>query len=68
LEIRSLIKTKKPKVEFHEYPPRSAVHFRRLFSVIRAYLDDLDSGRFIFRPGFACSMCDLRDSCRHWQG
>jgi putative RecB family exonuclease len=69
LEIRSLIKTKKPKIEFHEYQARTAVHFRRLFSVIRAYLDDLDTGRFVFRPGFACSMCNFRsDSCRRWGG
>ena len=69
LEIRSLIKTKTPKVEFHRYAARSDVHFSRLFSVIRAYLDDLDSGRFVFRPGFGCMMCDFRDGpCQTWQG
>jgi len=69
LEIRSLIKTKTPKIEFHRYPARSDAHFRRLFAVIRAYLDDLDAGRFVFRPGFGCSMCDYRDdSCRRWDG
>ena len=30
LEIRSLIKTKTPKVEFHPYPARTEAHFRRL--------------------------------------
>jgi len=69
LEIRSLIKTKVPKIEFHGYRTRSEVHFRRLFAVIRAYLDDLDAGRFVFRPGFGCVMCDYRDaSCRNWGG
>lgn len=69
LEIRSLIKTKVPKVEVHRYPARSEVHFRRLFAVIRAYLDDLDAGRFHFRPGFHCSLCDFRDGpCRGWRG
>ena len=34
--------------------PRDERHYRRLFSVIRAYLDDLDSGRFVFRPGLGC--------------
>jgi hypothetical protein len=69
LEIRSLIKTKTPKIEFHRYAARNDAHFRRLFSVIRAYLEDLESGRFVFRPGFGCSICDYRDdSCRDWAG
>jgi len=67
LEIRSLIKTKTPKVEFHSYQARTERHFRRLFSVIRAYLDNLDSGCFVFRPGFGCVMCDHRDEhCQTW--
>jgi hypothetical protein len=69
LEIRSLIKTKAPKIEFHSYPARTDVHFRRLFSVVREYLDALDSGRFNFRPGFACGMCDFAHThCRRWTG
>jgi len=69
LEIRSLIKTKVPKVEVHRYPARTEGHFRRLFAVIRAYLDDLDAGRFVFRPGFGCGMCDFAEShCLRWQG
>ena len=69
LEIRSLVKTKTPKVEFHHYPTRSDTHFKRLFSVIREYLDALDCGRFNFRPGFGCSMCDFREThCRRWGG
>jgi predicted RecB family nuclease len=69
LEIRQLVKTKVPKVETHRYAPRTDGHFRRLFSVIRAYLDDLDAGRFVFRPGLGCGMCDFRhDHCRSWPG
>ncbi len=68
LEIRSLIKTKVPKVEFHGYPARTEGHFRRLFTVIREYLDTLDSGRFNYRPSFGCGMCDFADQCRHWSG
>jgi CRISPR/Cas system-associated exonuclease Cas4 (RecB family) len=63
LEIRSLIKTKTPRIEFHRYAARNAGHFRRLFAVVRAYLDDLDSGKFLFRPGFGCAMCEFRRTC-----
>ena len=68
IEIRSLIKTKMPKVEFHQYPARTDTHFKRLFAVVREYIDALDSGRFNYRPGFACGMCDHRDRCRSWSG
>jgi hypothetical protein len=69
LEIRSLVKTKTPKIEVHRYPARTDAHFNRLFAVIHEYLDALDSGRFNYRPGFGCSMCDFRDShCRRWAG
>ena len=68
LEIRSLVKTKTPKIEFHRYPARTDVHFRRLFSVLREYVDALDAGRFNFRPGFSCSMCDFRSHCSRWAG
>lgn len=69
LEIRNLVKTKTPKIETHRYAARGERHFRRLFSVVRAYLDDLDSGRFVFRPGLGCGMCDFRKSfCSTWSG
>jgi hypothetical protein len=51
LEIRNLVKTKTPQVSFHRFPARDERHFQRLFAVIRAYLDAIDSGRFVFRPG-----------------
>ncbi len=69
LEIHSLIKTKTPKIEGHRYPARTDAHFRRLFGVIREYLDALDRGRFNYRPGWGCGMCDFRDThCRVWAG
>ncbi len=69
LEIRSLIKTKIPKVEIHRYPSRTDAHFRRLFAVVREYLDALDRGQFNFRSGWGCGMWDFRDThCRTWQG
>jgi hypothetical protein len=69
LEIRRLVKTKVPQVLFHRWPPREAGHFGRLFAVIRAYLDDLDAGRFVYRPGQHCSYCDFRErDCRQWIG
>ena len=31
--------------------------------------DDLAAGRFNYRPGWGCSMCDYRDRvCRVWSG
>ncbi len=69
LEIHSLIKTKTPKIEGHRYPARSDAHFRRLFAVIREYLDALDRGHFNYRPGWGCAMCDFRTShCMKWSG
>ena len=69
LEVRSLIKTKAPKIEFHRYSARTEAHFRRLFAVVREYLDALDSGRFNYRPGLGCGMCDFRRThCRRWAG
>jgi len=69
LEIRSLIKTKTPKVEVHRYPARTGIHFRRLFNLLREYIDALDSGRFNHRPGWGCGMCDFREThCRLWEG
>lgn len=69
MEIRSLIKTKQAKCEFHPYPARTEVHFRRLFSVIREYLDALDRGTFNFRPGWNCGLCDFcTGPCRAWAG
>ena len=61
LEIRSLIKTKVPKIEYHRYAARTDSHFRRFFQIVRQYLDDLDRGSFVYRPGFGCTMCDFRD-------
>jgi hypothetical protein len=61
LEIRSLIKTKVPKIEYHRYAARTDAHFRRFFQIVRLYLDDLDRGSFVYRPGFGCMMCDFRD-------
>jgi hypothetical protein len=69
LQIRSLIKTKTPKIEVHRYPARTDAHFRRLFAVLREYLEALHAGRFNYRPGFGCSMCDFRNSqCSTWAG
>ncbi|MFZ5831278.1 MAG: PD-(D/E)XK nuclease family protein [Planctomycetota bacterium] len=62
LEIRSLIKTKVPKIERHTYPAREPRHFGRLFAVLRAYLEALDQGRFHYRPGFHCQCCDFRET------
>lgn len=69
LQIRSLVKTKVPKIETHTFPPRSPEHLRRLFAIIREYHQSLDRGVFHYRPAWTCSMCDLVDlHCRTWSG
>lgn len=69
LEIRSLIKTKQPKVVTHRYPTRTELHLGRLFSILREYLDALDAGRFNYRPGWNCEMCAFhRGACKSWDG
>ena len=69
LEIRSLVKTKRPKVEVHRFEPRSARHVARLFTVIREYLKAIERGVFNFRPGMACLFCDVREThCPTWSG
>lgn len=69
LEIRSLVKTKTPQVQTHRYPARREQHFGRLFALVRAYLDDLDSRRFLYRPGHACVLCEHRNThCARWAG
>ncbi len=69
LQLRMLIKTKVPKCEFHAYAARTNGHFLRFFAVVREYLDALDSGRFNYRPGLGCGMCDFRNTnCSRWAG
>jgi putative RecB family exonuclease len=69
LEIRRLVKTKEPKIEFWNYSVRTEDHFGRLFSLVRAYLDDLTAGRFVYHPCWSCGMCEFRTThCQAWRG
>jgi CRISPR/Cas system-associated exonuclease Cas4 (RecB family) len=69
LQIRSLIKTKTPKVATHQYQARTDEHFRRLFALIREYLDALERGVFNYRPSWSCGSCDFREQhCHQWSG
>jgi RecB family exonuclease len=69
LEIHSLVKTKQPKIDVHHYPARTSSHMRRLFAIIHEYLDCLAAGRYNYRPGWTCNMCDFCDKhCSAWCG
>jgi putative RecB family exonuclease len=69
LQIRSLVKTKNPTLTIHCFGPQQDRHFRRLFAVIREYLDALDCGCFNYRPGWTCGSCDYRQTvCAEWCG
>ncbi len=63
LAIRTLVKTKVPQIIEYRFGPRSDEHLRRLFAVIRAYLEDLRRGDFLYRPGWTCRTCDFRSHC-----
>jgi len=63
------VKTTAAKIEPHRYGARTDRYYRRLFAVIRAYLDDLNAGWFVFRLGLSCSVCGFRnDHCPSWGG
>ena len=63
LEIRTLVKTKVPQIASYRYGPRSEEQIRRLFAVVRAYLEDLRRGEFLYRPGWCCRTCGFRNEC-----
>ena len=63
LEIRTLVKTKVPQIATYRYGPRSDGQMRRLFAVVRAYLDDLRRGDFLYRTGWGCRTCAFRNAC-----
>ena len=69
VEIRQLVKSRVPQIHFYRYKSRSDVHFRRLFAVIRAYLQDLRQQRHVFRPSLSCQLCEYREThCGSWCG
>lgn len=63
LQVRSLIRTKVPKIETHAFPQRRREHITRLFEILREYVESLDRGIFNYRPAWTCSMCDYAGSC-----
>jgi putative RecB family exonuclease len=63
LEIRTLVKTKVPQIATYRYGPRSDAQIGRLFAVVRAYLEDLRRGDFLYRPGWGCRTCGFRNEC-----
>ena len=63
LEIRTLVKTKVPQIATYRYSPRSDAQIGRLFAVVRAYLEDLRRGDFLYRPGWGCRTCGFRNEC-----
>ena len=63
LEIRTLVKTKVPQIATYRYGPRSDAQIGRLFAVVKAYLEDLRRGEFLYRPGWGCRTCGFRNEC-----
>jgi putative RecB family exonuclease len=63
LEIRTLVKTKTPQIATYRYGPRSDAQIGRLFAVVKAYLEDLRLGEFLYRPSWGCRTCGFRNEC-----
>jgi CRISPR/Cas system-associated exonuclease Cas4 (RecB family) len=63
LEIRQLVKTKRPKVSVQRYAPRSEAHFERFFDLVREFRDGVLRGVFNLRPGWNCRLCGFRPWC-----
>ena len=66
LELRTLVKTKQPRVETHRYPQRTDQHMARLFVVVGEYVRGIELGEFNYRPGFNCTFCDMQEPCTKW--
>jgi hypothetical protein len=65
-EIRSLIRTKVPKVEVTQLPPRP---FDGLFDAVRRYARAVEALEVYPRPGLLCSdSCVAIDACRAHHG
>ena len=63
LQIRSLVKTKTPRIVTSSFPARTKQQILRLFEVIEAYLNDIRGCNFLYRPDWSCRACEFRLGC-----
>lgn len=68
LEVRTLVRTKIPQIQFQRFPTRSINHFRRLVAVATAFRNAIRAGNdSYYRPTWMCTWCDYRDNlCPDW--
>ena len=64
LEIKSLIRTKVPKLLITSLPPRDNFHVKRLISLVKAFVVGTKSGLYPACPGLNCMMCDFKSHCQ----
>ena len=66
IELHHLVKLKHPKVVIMRLPSMSQQQENRLYRQMEAYLDGLQSQRFIPSPGMHCFGCEFFNECRKW--
>ena len=64
LEIKSLVRTKTPKLLITSLPPRTEFHVNRLLRLVRAFADSTKSGLYPACPGLNCMYCDFKSRCQ----
>ena len=66
IQLHHLVKLKNPKVVITILPSMSQQQELRLMRQMEAYLNGIQSGRFIPSPGMHCSSCEFFNECRQW--
>jgi putative RecB family exonuclease len=67
-ELVFLVKTKTPKVLFHEVDPPSQVARDRFARLVEIYATGVANEQYYPSPGMQCSWCSYRAECSRWKG
>jgi putative RecB family exonuclease len=67
-ELVFLVKTKTPKILFHEVDPPSQVARDRFARLVEIYATGVANEQYYPSPGMQCSWCSYRSECSRWKG